>query len=108
LPLSTKLGGGTSKRLLRSVLGRYVPHHLFERPKNGFNMPVGDWLRGPLREWAESLLSESRLRADGILDVAAVRGAWLEHVNGRRDMQLPLWTVLMLQAWFDETRGGFA
>jgi len=102
LPLSARIGGGTSKRLLRRVLERHVPRHLFERPKMGFSMPVGEWLRGPLRAWAEPLLAEVRLSGDGIFDPVPVRQAWRQHLEGRRDLHLPLWTILMFQTWMDE------
>jgi asparagine synthase (glutamine-hydrolysing) len=108
LPLSAKLGGGKSKRLLRKVLGRHVPMQLFERPKMGFSMPIGGWLRGPLRDWAESVLSDSRLAQHGVLDADVVRKSWAEHINGRRDMHLPLWTALMLQSWLDEAASSLA
>jgi asparagine synthase (glutamine-hydrolysing) len=99
LPLRLKLRGGRGKWLLRQVLDRYVPRPLVDRPKMGFGAPIDEWLRGPLREWAESLLSPSRLAADGLLRVEPVRQAWREHLEGRRNWQSPLWTVLMLQAW---------
>ncbi len=104
LPLSSKLGGGSTKRLLRSVLARHVPIELFERPKRGFNIPVGEWLRGPLRDWAEALLSEARLREGGVFDPKSIRLGWHQHLDGGRDLQLPLWTVLMYQAWRNELR----
>jgi asparagine synthase (glutamine-hydrolysing) len=101
LPLSAKLGAGRTKRLLRAVLERHVPRALFERPKKGFNLPIGLWLRGPLRGWAEELLSEERLRRDGVFDPATVRLCWRQHLDGRRDLHTQLWTVLMFQAWLD-------
>lgn len=101
LPLQHKIGGGVTKRLLRSVLTRHVPDHLFERPKMGFGLPIGEWLRGPLRAWAEPLLDASRIDRDGIFVSSAVRDAWKQHLEGRRDLHLPLWTVLMFQAWLD-------
>jgi asparagine synthase (glutamine-hydrolysing) len=103
LPLSTKLTAQSGKRLLRTVLARHVPERLFDRPKKGFSMPVGEWLRGPLREWADPLLDEARILRDGIFDPKPIRHAWRQHLAGRRDLQLPLWTVLMFQAWLDAT-----
>jgi asparagine synthase (glutamine-hydrolysing) len=104
LPLSMRVHGGRGKHLLRKVLYRYVPEHLIERPKMGFGVPVGEWVRGPLRDWAESLLSERRLRDDGFLDVASVRTMWSAHVKGEGDWQFYIWTVLMFQAWIERWR----
>jgi asparagine synthase (glutamine-hydrolysing) len=99
LPLSLKLRGGSSKWLLRRVLDRYVPRALIDRPKMGFAVPIDAWLRGPLREWAETLLAPAALTSYGFVRVEPVRRAWQEHLEGRRNWQGPLWTVLMLQAW---------
>ncbi|MBK6899726.1 MAG: asparagine synthase (glutamine-hydrolyzing) [bacterium] len=101
LPLSMKIGEGVGKRILRQVLNRYVPHDLVDRPKMGFSVPIGDWLRGPLRPWAEDLLSESRLRADGFLEPGPVRALWREHQSRRKDRHHCLWNVLMFQSWLD-------
>jgi asparagine synthase (glutamine-hydrolysing) len=104
LPLRMKLRGGQGKWALRQVLYRHVPRELIERPKAGFAVPIGDWMRKPLRPWAEHLLEPSRLREQGFLDVARVRATWEEHVAGVRDWTARLWTVLMFQAWL-ESRG---
>jgi asparagine synthase (glutamine-hydrolysing) len=104
LPTAVKVCGGQGKWLLRRVLRRYLPEALFERPKQGFNVPIGAWLIGPLREWAEGLLDGSRLRRDGFLDDVRVRACWQEHLSGRNDRARELWAILMVQAWLDEMR----
>jgi asparagine synthase (glutamine-hydrolysing) len=98
LPRRFLVRGATSKWLLRQVLYRYVPRELVERPKTGFGVPIDAWLRGPLRDWAESLLAEPQLREAG-LEPGLVRARWQEHLSGRRNWQYSLWTILMLQAW---------
>jgi asparagine synthase (glutamine-hydrolysing) len=99
LPFRFKVRGGSGKWLLRRVLDRYVPRPLVDRPKMGFGVPIDAWLRGPLREWAEQLLAPARLSSYGFVRVEPVRRAWQEHLEGSRNWQYPLWTVLMLQAW---------
>jgi asparagine synthase (glutamine-hydrolysing) len=101
LPLEAKVQGRSGKRVLHDVLGRHLPPSLIGGPKTGFGVPFGDWLRGPMRDWAEDLLDERRLRSDGYLDAAAVRAAWDEHRSGRHDRRHRLWAVLMFQAWLD-------
>jgi asparagine synthase (glutamine-hydrolysing) len=101
LPLAYKFGTTQRKRVLRSVLYRYVPPDLIERPKMGFGLPIDSWLRGPLREWAENLLDECRLRRQELLDPVPIRAMWDEHTTGRRDRQDFLWDVLMFQAWYE-------
>jgi asparagine synthase (glutamine-hydrolysing) len=99
LPQRALSQGLTGKRILRAVLRRHVPTELFDRQKMGFGIPVGDWIRGPLAGWASDLLSESSLRASGLLNVEFVRQRLGEHQTGRRNWQHGLWTILMFQAW---------
>ncbi len=104
LPRRLTIRNGETKWLLRRVLDRHVPRALTERPKMGFAVPLDAWLRGPLRAWAESLLAGDRLSADGFLEPLPIRNAWAEHLSGRRNLQQPLWCVLMFQAWLDHHR----
>lgn len=106
LPLSMKIRGAQGKWLLRQVLDKFVPRELIDRPKSGFDVPIGDWLRGPLRDWAEPLLDETRLRREGFFDAGQVRTRWQEHLSGRRDWQQALWNVLMFQAWLEQENEG--
>lgn len=101
LPLHMKIRGNVGKWALRQVLYKHVPRELIERPKAGFAVPIGQWLRGPLRDWAEALLAEPRLRAEGYLNPAPITRAWQEHLSGRFDHTAKLWSVLMFQAWLE-------
>ena len=101
LPTELKVRNGERKWLLRQVLYRYVPRELIERPKMGFGVPIGQWLQGPLRGWAENLLAEDRLRREGYLIPKAVRCLWTEHLSGRCNHQYVLWNILMFQAWLE-------
>jgi asparagine synthase (glutamine-hydrolysing) len=101
LPLDFKMRKGQSKWLLRQVLYRYVPPALVERPKSGFAIPIGDWLRNPLRDWAEALLDAGRLQREGLLNAIPIRRVWTEHLNGRYNNQDKLWVILMFEAWYE-------
>ena len=101
IPLAMKLKNGVGKLILRDILYRYVPKELIERPKMGFGIPMSDWLKGPLKEWAEELLGESRLRSQGFFYPEVVRQMWSEHLSGARNWQSQLWAVLMFQAWLE-------
>jgi asparagine synthase (glutamine-hydrolysing) len=101
LPLSSKMAGKTGKLVLRSLLARHLPVAMFDRPKQGFAVPIAEWFRGPLRDWAENLLDAGRLERQGILDSQAVRAVWDQHLAGRPNQEFKLWTVLMLQEWID-------
>jgi asparagine synthase (glutamine-hydrolysing) len=101
LPLHMKIRQGQGKWALRQVLYKYLPRELIERPKAGFAIPVGEWLRGPLRDWAENLLEESRLVREGYLNPAPIRETWRQHLSGRHDWTPRLWSVLMFQAWLE-------
>jgi asparagine synthase (glutamine-hydrolysing) len=104
LPLAMKISGGCGKRILRDVLRRYIPADHVVGQKRGFVIPLADWLRGPLRDWAEALLDRKRLRQDGMLNPEPIHSRWRQHVDGVRDWHESLWSVLMLQAWLDAYR----
>jgi len=101
LPMSLRIRDGQEKWLLRQVLYKYVPARLVDRPKMGFGMPVGEWLRGSLRDWADALLAPDRLAEEGFLDHETVRRVWNEHLCGTRNWQYLLWDVLMFEAWLE-------
>lgn len=98
-PNSLKIRNGVTKWALRQVLYRYVPPALIDRPKMGFGVPIGNWLRGALRPWAEDLLNPTRLKQDGFFNVSIVRQKWEQHLSGAGNWQYHIWDLLMFQAW---------
>jgi asparagine synthase (glutamine-hydrolysing) len=104
LPIEMKVKGALGKFPLRNLLYRYVPKRLVDRPKKGFGVPIHEWLRGPMRSWAEDLLDESRLKNEGYFAEKPIRQKWNEHVSGRRNWQAQLWAVLMFQAWLEQQK----
>lgn len=101
-PLSLKIRQGKTKWALRQILFRYVPSELIERPKKGFSVPLADWLRGPLREWAADLLDKEKLQVQGFFDAEKVEKLWLEHLSEMRNWQSLLWSILMFQLWLEK------
>jgi asparagine synthase (glutamine-hydrolysing) len=104
MPLSWRMNAHTGKLLLREVLQEFVPAAIVVRPKQGFGIPVGAWIKGPLRDWAESLLDERRLRAEGFLAPGPIRRKWEEHLAGTHDRQNEIWCAIVFQEWLANTR----
>jgi asparagine synthase (glutamine-hydrolysing) len=104
LPMKMKMRNGQSKWILRQVLYKYVPRQLIDRPKAGFSIPLGEWLRGPLKEWAEALLCDQRLDQDGYFNHSLIRKKWLDYLDGHDRHKLFIWNVLMFQVWLDENK----
>ena len=104
LPLEMKIKNGEGKWPVRQVLYKYVPRELIERPKAGFAVPVGQWIRGPLREWASDLLDEKRIQREGYFNPKLVKELWEQHLSGRHDWTPRLWAILMFQAWLEEIK----
>jgi asparagine synthase (glutamine-hydrolysing) len=99
IPLHQKIRNGQGKWLLRQVLYQYVPSELIDRPKMGFGIPLDDWLRGPLRDWADALLTTEMLSRDGLFNVTEVQKNWQQHLQGKRQYGYRLWSILMFQSW---------
>ncbi|WP_340620482.1 asparagine synthase (glutamine-hydrolyzing) [Xenorhabdus siamensis] len=108
LPLSMKIRKNKGKWVLREVLYRHVPKHLIERPKKGFSIPIGKWLKGPLKEWADTLLDSKRIDNEGFLNSAIINNAWRQHIRGVKDHSFRLWSVLMFQAWVEKNKKIYA
>jgi len=99
LPLSIRMEHGKRKILLKKILSRFIPQKLIKRPKSGFAIPLDSWLRGPLKEWAQSLINESTLKNNEFLDSQKVQTLWKQHQSKRYNYQNQLWAILMFQAW---------
>jgi asparagine synthase (glutamine-hydrolysing) len=94
-----RVRSGQGKWVLRELLRRSLPDHLIDRPKMGFGVPIGEWLRGPLRPWADDLLDPALVKEQGLLDPAVVQQRWMTHRDGRADLTFQVWALLMFQAW---------
>jgi len=108
IPLSLKVRGSKGKHIVRQLLYGLIPPAMVERPKAGFAIPIGEWIKGPLRPWAEDLLSRESLQCNGLLDPGIVRRRWADHLSGRRDSTPALWAILMLQSWLREQQSATA
>lgn len=104
IPQDMKIRNGIGKWILRQILYQYVPKELIERPKAGFAIPLDSWLRGPLRDWAESLLNRKKLVGEGFFRTNSIRKKWKEHLSGERNWQYQLWDILMFQAWLENEK----
>lgn len=101
LPIEFKIKDNSGKLILKELLSKYVPNSLVDRPKQGFSLPLGEWLRGPLKDWAEELLSYDQLHAQGYFNASIIQNTWKQHLSGRKDNSLKLWSILMFQSWFE-------
>jgi asparagine synthase (glutamine-hydrolysing) len=105
VPFALKVQNGQAKWLLKHLLSKHIPPELVHRPKMGFDVPIANWLREGLRDWAEDLLSDRRLREDGFFDPLQIRKVWSEHLSGKRNNYQALWTILMFQSWLETIKG---
>ena len=101
IPVHMKIKNGVGKSILRNILYKYVPRKLIERPKAGFGIPLGSWLRGPLRNWVEDLLNPHRLEKEGFLNAEIVNKIWMEHLSGKRDWSFRVWSIVIFQQWLE-------
>ena len=101
IPLQFKIQDNVGKLILRNILYKYVPQSLIDRPKAGFGIPLGEWLRGPLRPWVEQLIDSERLDREGYLESRLVNQVWNEHLSGKRDWSFRLWSVVIFQQWLE-------
>jgi len=104
MPLKMKINRSEGKSVLRNILYKHVPKKIIERPKAGFSIPLGDWLKGPLKEWADILLEKSRIQKEGYLNAEYVSEIWAEHLEGKRDWTFKIWSILMFQSWLESTK----
>ena len=104
IPHFLKLRDGDGKWIIKKILNKYIPKNLTERPKMGFGVPIDTWLRGPLREWAENLISENKLKREGCFNHSLIRQKWTEHLSGKKNWHSDLWDILMFQAWMDSNK----
>ena len=104
IPHRLKNKNGQGKWILKEILKQYVPKNLTERPKMGFGVPIGTWLRGSLKDWAENLLDEKKMQEEGFLNSKLIKKKWKEHISGKKNWQHDLWDILMFQAWIREQR----
>ena len=104
MPLEMKINDSEGKSILRNILYQHVPKELIERPKAGFSIPLGDWLKGPLKDWADPLLNKERLKKEGYLNPDYVHNLWNEHLSGKRSWTFRLWSILMFQSWLEANK----
>ena len=104
LPMSIKYNNNITKWPLKQLLYKYVPQSLLDRPKMGFGVPVAEWLRGPLKEWANELLSMERIEADGFFDSKIIQNHWQQHISGKKNRSYGLWAIIMFQAWHEKNK----